>query len=361
MDWVPRSVRARAREIERAIAELEAKLGRAPTDEEIAKKVGITVDELEDSLTEIARSSIAALDELWTVSGTAATRSRSSTRSRTTDAPDPQGTLSHDRDEGGDRRRDRAPARAREARRDALLLRGADPPRDRRGARRHRVPRLAAPHEGDPPPQGAARSAAPACARARTRARRGLRFASESTEEDEQSRWLPPSPGKIRNIAVAGHRGVGKTSLVEALLFQAGKTNRLGTIEQGTTVSDWDDARAASAQMSLSGSLLPPRVAGPQDQPRRHARATPASRPTRSRRCASSRALVVVAERRHGRRGQHVARLEARRRVRALARRLRQHARPRARRLLPRARGGARSSSPTAASRSSCRSAPSTS
>ena len=38
-------------------------------------------------------------------------------------------------------------------------------------------------------------------------------------------------PGKIRNIAVVGHRGVGKTSLVEAMLFQAGKTNRLGTID----------------------------------------------------------------------------------------------------------------------------------
>ena len=69
MDWVPRSVRSRAREIERAMAELEAKLGRAPTDEEIAKKVGITEDELEESLTEISRSSIAALDELWTISG----------------------------------------------------------------------------------------------------------------------------------------------------------------------------------------------------------------------------------------------------------------------------------------------------
>src|SRR5207237_6316421 len=69
MDWVPRSVRSRAREIERGIGALEAKLGRAPTDEEIAKKLGITTDELESSLTEISRSSIAALDELWTVSG----------------------------------------------------------------------------------------------------------------------------------------------------------------------------------------------------------------------------------------------------------------------------------------------------
>ena len=62
-------------------------------------------------------------------------------------------------------------------------------------------------------------------------------------------------PGKIRNIAVAGHRGVGKTSLVEALLFQAGKTTRLGSIEQGTTVGDWDDDEH-KRQMSLSGAQL---------------------------------------------------------------------------------------------------------
>jgi RNA polymerase sigma factor for flagellar operon FliA len=66
---VPRSVRARARQIERAIGELEAKLGRAPSDDEIAQRIGITVDELDDSLTDISRSSIAALDELWSISG----------------------------------------------------------------------------------------------------------------------------------------------------------------------------------------------------------------------------------------------------------------------------------------------------
>lgn len=65
MDWVPRSVRARARQIERAIAALEASLHRPPTDEEIAAKVGMSETELDDALLEISRSSIAALDEVW--------------------------------------------------------------------------------------------------------------------------------------------------------------------------------------------------------------------------------------------------------------------------------------------------------
>ena len=39
---------------------------------------------------------------------------------------------------------------------------------------------------------------------------------------------MSTEPGKIRNVAVAGHRGTGKTSLVEAMLFQAGAINRLG-------------------------------------------------------------------------------------------------------------------------------------
>jgi len=69
LDWVPRSVRSRAREIERAIVELERTLMRAPTDEEIAQKLGISDDELERNLSEISRSSMAALDELWTPQG----------------------------------------------------------------------------------------------------------------------------------------------------------------------------------------------------------------------------------------------------------------------------------------------------
>src|SRR5881396_4435086 len=59
MDWVPRSVRSRAREIERGIVELEHKLHRPPSDEEIAAHLGITDTEFQDSLTQISRSSVA--------------------------------------------------------------------------------------------------------------------------------------------------------------------------------------------------------------------------------------------------------------------------------------------------------------
>jgi RNA polymerase sigma factor for flagellar operon FliA len=94
MDWVPRSVRSRAREIERAIADLESKLGRAPSDEEIATKIGISQGELEDSLTDISRSSIAALDELWTVSGSGGDQIALIDTIEDESVPDPQSAMS---------------------------------------------------------------------------------------------------------------------------------------------------------------------------------------------------------------------------------------------------------------------------
>ncbi|MEK6536820.1 MAG: FliA/WhiG family RNA polymerase sigma factor, partial [Actinomycetota bacterium] len=70
LDWVPRSVRSIARQIEKCSAAMENKLLRAPTDEEMAKDMGLTMDEFRDALTRISSSSIVALEELWTISST---------------------------------------------------------------------------------------------------------------------------------------------------------------------------------------------------------------------------------------------------------------------------------------------------
>jgi RNA polymerase sigma factor FliA len=93
LDWVPRSVRARARAIERANSKLEHKLQRAPTDEEMAAELEMTVGDFQDALLQISNSSIAALDELWTVSDASGDQVSLLDTLQDPDAPDPAAVM----------------------------------------------------------------------------------------------------------------------------------------------------------------------------------------------------------------------------------------------------------------------------
>ena len=64
IDWVPRSVRAKARQLEKSYAKLEGSLRRAPTDEELASELGITEDQLQNLLSQLSFVGLVALDEL---------------------------------------------------------------------------------------------------------------------------------------------------------------------------------------------------------------------------------------------------------------------------------------------------------
>lgn len=70
LDWVPRSVRSWARQVERTVTKLENELRRAPADEEIAAELDVTLAEFHDILNQISSASIVALDEFWTLAGT---------------------------------------------------------------------------------------------------------------------------------------------------------------------------------------------------------------------------------------------------------------------------------------------------
>ena len=67
----------------------------------------------------------------------------------------------------------------------------------------------------------------------------------------------PTTPDRIRNVALISHGGAGKTSLAEAMLFDAGAISRLGSVEAGTTTLDWDpDEHKRNQSINLAiGSL----------------------------------------------------------------------------------------------------------
>jgi len=65
IDWIPRSIRQKARQVEEIISMLENKLGHTVEDEDIAKEMGISVDELQSLLTKISGTSIISLNDIW--------------------------------------------------------------------------------------------------------------------------------------------------------------------------------------------------------------------------------------------------------------------------------------------------------
>lgn len=67
LDWIPRSVRAKARSLERAYAALESRLHRAPTETELAAELGIAVEELQQTFSQLSVVNVLALDELLSV------------------------------------------------------------------------------------------------------------------------------------------------------------------------------------------------------------------------------------------------------------------------------------------------------
>ncbi|MDQ1709756.1 MAG: polymerase sigma factor FliA [Frankiaceae bacterium] len=69
IDWIPRSVRYKAREVEKAYAALEARLHRTPTEPEVAQELGISLDDLHAIFSQVSFVNVVALDELLNVGG----------------------------------------------------------------------------------------------------------------------------------------------------------------------------------------------------------------------------------------------------------------------------------------------------
>jgi RNA polymerase sigma factor for flagellar operon FliA len=93
LDWVPRSVRSRARDIEAANSKLEHELGRAPTDEELAGRLKMSQGDLQEALLQISNSSILALEELWMAPDASGDKVSLFDTIEDESAPDPQAAL----------------------------------------------------------------------------------------------------------------------------------------------------------------------------------------------------------------------------------------------------------------------------
>lgn len=65
IDWIPRSIRQKAKQIEVAITELENRLGRTVEDEEIAKELGVSVEEFQTTLNKLTGTSMMSLNDIW--------------------------------------------------------------------------------------------------------------------------------------------------------------------------------------------------------------------------------------------------------------------------------------------------------
>src|SRR5437764_179907 len=89
IDWIPRSVRSKAREVERAIGKLENDLRRPPTDGELAEELGVSIDDLQEMLNQINLVSVVALDELLSPGGEKGEKVSLVDTLEDADAPDP--------------------------------------------------------------------------------------------------------------------------------------------------------------------------------------------------------------------------------------------------------------------------------
>ena len=128
---------------------------------------------------------------------------------------------------------------------------------------------------------------------------------------EEEVKVYPPAA--IRNVALVGHGGAGKTTLTEALLHRSGAIGRPGRVEDASTVTDFEPEEHKRS-LSISVGPGPVRVGRPQDQPARLPRATPTSRPEAVAALRGGRPGRLRGQRGGGRRGPDRAHVEGGRR-----------------------------------------------